>query len=187
MKEIILASASPRRKELLEQLHIPFSVSPSIVEEKIEGIATPADIVMLLALQKANDIAQKHKNAVVIGADTIVTYDGKILGKPHTEKEAHSMLRLLSGNIHEVYTGVAIVCDEEQLTFYERTEVTFYELTDEEIYDYIESGEPMDKAGAYGIQGLGAEFVKKINGDYFSVVGLPIARLKRHLKSIELL
>lgn len=187
MKEIILASSSPRRKELLEQLQIPFSILPSTIEEKIEGIATPADIVMLLALQKANDIAQKHKEAVVIGADTIVTYDEKILGKPTTEQEAYSMLHLLSGKTHEVFTGVAILYNEEQVTFYERTEVTFYDLTDEEIYSYIESGEPMDKAGSYGIQGLGAEFVKKINGDYFSVVGLPVARVKRQLKSMGML
>lgn len=187
MKKIVLASGSPRRKELLEQLQIPFSISVSTVEEKVEGITTPADIVILLALQKANDVAVKNKRSVVIGADTIVTYDGKILGKPKNEKDAYDMLRLLSGKTHEVYTGVAIVSAEKQETFYERTEVTFYELTDEEIYRYIESNEPMDKAGSYGIQGLGAEFVKKISGDYFSVVGLPVARVKRQLKAMGFL
>src|SRR5699024_6384024 len=116
------------------------------------------------------------------GADTIVTFKNNILGKPKTKQEAYEMLSLLSGKIHEVFTGVAMVYEDmKQEIFYERTEVTFYSLTDEEINNYIASEEPMDKAGAYGIQGLGASFVQKINGDYFSVVGLPVARVKREL------
>lgn len=181
MKEIILASASPRRKELMSQLHIPFTVQVSGVDEQIEGITTPADIARILALQKAKDIAIKNSDAVVIGADTVVSINGSVLGKPRNEEEAFNMLKQLSGNVHEVYTGVAILQGDEEISFHERTEVVFYPLTDEEILNYIRSGEPMDKAGSYGIQGLGAYFVQKINGDYFSVVGLPVARVKRSL------
>lgn len=181
MKEIILASASPRRSELMSQLDIPFSVQVSGVDEQIDGITTPADIARILALQKAKDISSKNRDAVVIGADTVVSIHESVLGKPSTVDEAFAMLKQLSGNVHEVFTGVAVVHGDDEYSFYERTEVVFYPLTDEEIHEYIQSGEPMDKAGAYGIQGIGAYFVQKINGDYFSVVGLPVARVKRTL------
>jgi septum formation protein len=187
MSKLILASASPRRKELLEQINVAFQVSVSDVEEVMEGLTRPEDIVVSLALQKAQDVARKFPHDAVLGADTIVTYGGSVLGKPKTKEEAYEMLRTLSGRTHEVFTGVAILCKDEQLSFFERTEVTFYELSDEEIRAYIESGEPMDKAGSYGIQGLGAMFVQKINGDYFSVVGLPIAKVYRELKQIGII
>ena len=118
----------------------------------------------------------------MVGSDTVVALDGKILGKPHSEKEAVEMLRSLSGRIHKVYTGVAIVCGDKVTSFFDETEVEFYPLTDEEIFDYVATGEPMDKAGAYGIQGRGAVLVKRINGDYFNVMGLPISKVYRELK-----
>ncbi len=182
-KPLILASASPRRKELLELVQIPFEIHVSEVEEKIEETASPAEVVMSLAAQKAADVAQHYPHAVVLGADTIVTYGARMLGKPNSKEEAAETLRVLSGNTHEVYTGVALVSGDETFTFYERTEVTFWKLSEEEIQAYVETGEPLDKAGSYGIQGKGAALVKKINGDYYSVVGLPVARIVRELRS----
>lgn len=182
-KPLILASASPRRKELLELVQIPFEIHVSEVEEKIDENASPAEVVMSLAVQKAADVAQHYPHAIVLGADTIVTYGSQMLGKPRSKEEAMETLRLLSGNVHEVYTGVAFVCGDKTFTFYERTEVTFWKLSEEEIQAYVETGEPLDKAGSYGIQGKGAALVKKINGDYYSVVGLPVARIVRELQS----
>ncbi|PGZ17191.1 Maf family protein [Bacillus cereus] len=185
MKKLILASGSPRRKELLELADVSFEIVVSEIEEKIGAYSSPADIVMSLALQKASAVAENHDECVVLGADTIVTYESRILGKPTDEKEAKEMLQLLSGKTHEVYTGVALISKEKTVTFYERTEVTFWELTEEEIDAYIASKEPLDKAGSYGIQGKGSIFVQHIQGDYYSVVGLPIARLVRELKQFD--
>lgn len=182
MKQLILASASPRRKELLEQVFISFNVVTSDIDEQFNPTHSPGQIVESLALQKATAVAKNHFNDIVLGADTIVTFDEQILGKPSNAIEAKEMLTLLSGKSHEVYTGVAIVTSEETLTFYEKTKVAFWHLSDQEIQQYISSGEPFDKAGAYGIQGFGAMFVKEIKGDYFSVVGLPIARTVRELQ-----
>ncbi|EMA6342800.1 nucleoside triphosphate pyrophosphatase [Bacillus cytotoxicus] len=185
MKKLILASGSPRRKELLELANVPFEVVVSEVEETIGAYSSPADIVMALALQKASAVAETHEESIVLGADTIVTYDSHILGKPKDAAEAKEMLQLLSGKTHEVYTGVALISKEKTVTFYERTEVTFWELTEEEIDVYIATKEPLDKAGSYGIQGKGAIFVQQIQGDYYSVVGLPIARLVRELQQFN--
>ncbi|KFN01506.1 septum formation inhibitor Maf [Bacillus clarus] len=185
MKKLILASGSPRRKELLELANVPFEIVVSEIEETIGAYSSPSDIVMSLALQKATAVAEKHGDHVVLGADTIVTYESRILGKPADEEEAKGMLQLLSGKTHEVYTGVALISKEKTVTFYERTEVAFWELTEEEIDDYITSKEPFDKAGSYGIQGKGSIFVHHIQGDYYSVVGLPIARLVRELKQFD--
>ncbi|EEL49112.1 MULTISPECIES: Maf family protein [Bacillus cereus group] len=185
MKKLILASGSPRRKELLELADVSFEIVVSEIEETIGAYSSPADIVMSLALQKASAVAENHDECVVLGADTIVTYESRILGKPTDEKEAKEMLQLLSGKTHEVYTGVALISKEKTVTFYERTEVTFWELTEEEIDAYIASKEPLDKAGSYGIQGKGSIFVQHIQGDYYSVVGLPIARLVRELKQFD--
>ncbi|MEY8348686.1 septum formation inhibitor Maf [Bacillus cereus] len=185
MKKLILASGSPRRKELLELADVSFEIVVSEIEETIGAYSSPADIVMSLALQKASAVAENHDECVVLGADTIVTYESRILGKPADEKEAKEMLQLLSGKTHEVYTGVALISKEKTVTFYERTEVTFWELTEEEIDAYIASKEPLDKAGSYGIQGKGSIFVQHIQGDYYSVVGLPIARLVRELKQFD--
>lgn len=182
--KLILASGSPRRKELLQQLHLPFSIQVSDLEETFNEQDSPENIVMLLALQKAQEVAKNHFSSYVLGADTVVVSEGRILGKPVDEQDAISTLQSLSGKPHQVMTGVAIIFGTNIVNFYERTDVTFWELTQSEIERYVKSGEPMDKAGSYGIQGLGAAFVKEIHGDYFSVVGLPLARTIRELRSI---
>lgn len=184
MKRLILASGSPRRKELLNNLQTPFEISVSDIEEVVDPQLVPEQVVMSLAEQKARDVAKKYPNDFVLGADTIVVYDHQILGKPKDKQESYTMLKLLSGQVHEVLTGVAIIVGEDAVTFFERTEVEFWELTDEEIWKYINSGEPADKAGSYGIQELGSVLVKRISGDYFSVVGLPISRTIRELQKL---
>ncbi|AQX53605.1 septum formation inhibitor Maf [Bacillus sp. VT 712] len=181
-KELILASGSPRRKELLQQLHIPFSVHVSNVDEKVNHNYSPSEVVMDLALQKASDVATLYPNHIVLGSDTVVVYKDSILGKPASEAEAVKTLEMLSGKKHQVLTGVALVEGEQVQTFYEKTDVEFWPLTVDEITQYVRTGEPMDKAGSYGIQGLGAMFVKSIQGDYFSVVGLPLSRTIRELR-----
>jgi len=179
---LILASGSPRRKELLENVNIPFDVVVSEVEEVVDESLTPSEVVKSLALQKAHDVAVKYPDSVVLGSDTVVVYEEQILGKPENEEDSYRMLKMLSGHTHHVLTGVAIISDKETTTFYEKTEVTFWELSDQEIRTYIASGEPADKAGSYGIQQLGSSLVKRINGDYFAVVGLPVARTIRELR-----
>lgn len=187
MQEIILASASPRRKELLEQVGIACRVVPSEVEEKITTVV-PKDVVMELSAQKAEEVAGRMKEpCVVLGADTIVSVNGKIFGKPSDVQQAKEMLLELQGTTHQVYTGVTLIWIGEQKiqkreTFYEMTEVTFYPMTEKEIMAYIRTGEPMDKAGAYGIQGRSAIYIEKIKGDYNNVVGLPVASVYRHLR-----
>lgn len=191
---VILASASPRRKELLEQAGISFTIMPSSAEEKpIED--TPNVIAENLAFTKANDIYQQLKkekkdNFIVIGADTIVHYNNDILGKPEDEQEAYDMLSMLSDRTHQVYTGVCIIYKGESgkqvEIFSERTNVTFYPITSYEIKNYIETGDPLDKAGSYGIQGPFAIHIREIKGDYNNVVGLPIAKLYQTLKSMNL-
>ncbi|RXI98406.1 septum formation inhibitor Maf [Anaerobacillus alkaliphilus] len=185
MKKLILASGSPRRKQLLEQGQLQFSISTSTVDETITEPLNPEEVVEQLSLRKAQDVFSRFDDSIIIGADTIVSINGTILGKPKDEEEAFQMLQQLSGNEHDVYTGVAILSKEKTIVFHERTIVSFWELTTAEIEDYISSGEPFDKAGSYGIQGLGALFVKKINGDYFNVVGLPLARTVRELQNFQ--
>lgn len=176
MKHIILASGSPRRKEILDLAELDFGVMPSNAEE-ITTKTAPHEVVMELALIKAKDIYEKtDKQSMVVGADTLVAYQGQILGKPADKEDAKRMLFMLSGQTHEVYTGVCVIEDGEAKTFYEETKVTFYEISEDEIDHYIETGEPMDKAGSYGIQGKAAVFIKGIEGDYYNVVGFPIAR-----------
>ncbi|MDD6702952.1 MAG: Maf family protein [Clostridiaceae bacterium] len=182
MTDIILASASPRRSELMTLAGFRFDVICADIDEIVPEKALPQEVVMSLALQKAQAVAKDHRKSAVVGSDTVVALDGKILGKPRSEKEAAEMLRSLSGRIHKVFTGVAIICGEKVTSFFEETEVEFYPLTDQEILDYVATGEPMDKAGAYGIQGRGAVLVKRINGDYFNVMGLPISKVYRELK-----
>ena len=197
MKNIILASGSPRRRELLKQIGLDFQIMVSDCDESTSE-TEPEDYVKSLSRLKALSVASKiaegtlvpdtpsENGYLVIGADTIVVHGGNILGKPKDEADAFSMLRSLSGDTHCVYTAVTVVdtADGAATTFAERTEVTMYELGDSEIWDYIHSGEPMDKAGSYGIQGKGAVLVEKINGDYFNVVGLPISRLSRVLSAL---
>ena len=232
---LVLASASPRRRELLSQIGLEFTVMPSTKEENAKTTEAGA-LVQELSRQKAVDIweqlsggqgqnpdanqeqlsdanqeqnpdenrgqisdadqeqisdemrepnlnGKRQPELLVIGADTVVCCEGKILGKPHSREAAAEMLTALQGRSHEVYTGVTLYSQSEAVTFFECTQVEFYPMTEAEISDYIDSKEPMDKAGAYGIQGLGARFVKGIRGDYNNVVGLPIGRLYQELKS----
>lgn len=208
---LVLASASPRRRELLSQIGLEFTVMPSTKEENAKTTEAGA-LVQELSRQKAVDIweqlsggqgqnpdadqeqisektqepnlnGKRQPELLVIGADTVVCCEGKILGKPHDREAAVEMLTALQGRSHEVYTGVTLYHQRETVTFFECTQVEFYPMTEAEISDYIDSKEPMDKAGAYGIQGLGARFVKDIRGDYNNVVGLPVGRLYQELKS----
>ncbi|WP_227396737.1 Maf family protein [Jeotgalibacillus aurantiacus] len=178
---IILASQSPRRKELMQHLNLPFTVIPSSFDESSVLEASPKQTVETLAEEKARAVAANYPEHIVIGCDTVV-YDQKILGKPADQNQAREMLRSLSGNTHTVYTGVSIHKGSNVKTFTEAVDVTFWPLSDQEIEDYILTSDPYDKAGAYGIQTGGSLFVKKIDGDYYAVVGLPISRLKRELK-----
>lgn len=186
MYNIILASGSPRRKEILEQVGIPFTVQASNKEEIITE-SEPVNIVKDLASMKANDIAEKAKvNDVIIGCDTIVAYNNQIMGKPKDEEDAKRMLQLLQDDVHEVFTGVSViikmiaddgsVCDKE-INFAVETKVYVNAMTEEQIEAYVETKEPMDKAGAYAVQGKFAAHIKKLDGDYYNVVGLPISRL----------
>jgi septum formation protein len=184
LSNLILASGSPRRKELLQQIQLSFSIEVSHADETFPQDLQPDEVVMELSKRKAASVAAGHPGAFVIGSDTVVVHDGAILGKPEDSSHAKEMLRKLSGSTHSVYTGVAIVKDEQEKMFYKKTDVTFWELTEEEIDTYAASGEPLDKAGGYGIQGLGAFLVKEIRGDYFSVVGLPISQVYRSLKEM---
>lgn len=185
---MILASQSPRRYELLKLITEDFSVLPAQGEEVVpEGLA-PDEVVQSLAQQKAREIRALYKNnpsEVIIAADTVVAIDGKILGKPKDAFDAADMLSLLSGRVHSVFTGVCVIDGERERVFAEETKVEFYELTTEEIRAYIATGEPMDKAGAYGIQEKGAMLVKRIDGDYYNVMGLPVGRLSRLLRGLE--
>ena len=208
---LVLASASPRRRELLSQIGLEFTVMPSTKEENAKTTKAGA-LVQELSRQKAVDIweqlsggqgqnpdadqeqiseetqepnlnGKQQPELLVVGADTVVCCEGKILGKPHSREAAAEMLTALQGRSHEVYTGVTLYSQSETVTFFECTQVEFYPMTEVEISEYIDSKEPMDKAGAYGIQGLGARFVKGIRGDYNNVVGLPVGRLYQELKS----
>ena len=189
MRKLIMASQSPRRREILEQVGFDFSVIPSDVEEKPGG-TLPDEVVIELSLQKAMDVYQKNNdNVVVIGADTVVSVDNKIMGKPADRDEAFLMLKTLQGRTHQVYTGVSLVWDHEdngdkfgQFSFCECTYVTFFPMTDREIREYISTGECDDKAGSYAIQGICAKYISKIDGDYNNVVGLPVARLYQEMK-----
>lgn len=177
----ILASASPRRKELLALAVKDFEIVPSKIPEIVPDGLEVEKHSEYLAKLKANDIAKDFKDAVVIGADTSVILGNEILGKPKDREDAKRMLKMLSGNIHKVITGCAVVKNGVCESFSVTTEVEFFELTDKEIEDYLNTDEPYDKAGSYGIQALGGLFVSAIKGDYFNVVGLPIAHLKRFL------
>lgn len=181
--DIILASRSPRRRELLGQMGLKgFKIVSPDVDEHVEGNPSPAQLVEELSLRKARAVAAGADGEdLVIAADTVVALDGAVLGKPEDERAAFAMLSALSGNRHRVYTGVTVMRGDQAVTEHEETLVTFRELEPEEIEHYIATGEPMDKAGAYGIQGLGALLVSGIQGDYFNVMGLPVFRLGRML------
>ncbi len=180
---IILASQSPRRQELLKLITRDFEIKVSNVDETLPDKITPKEAVMYLSKIKAEPFADS--NDIVIGADTVVALDGKILGKPKSEENAKEMLRFLSGRTHSVFTGVTLASGKKTKTFAVETKVKFFELTNEEIDAYIKTKEPFDKAGAYGIQGYGSLLVEKIDGDYFNVVGLPVSTLARELKAFK--
>lgn len=184
MKTIILASASPRRKELLKRIGLKFKVDPSNYEENISSELEPHELAKSLSLEKAKLVAKKHMNALVIAADTFIVFEGKILGKPRTETEAKEMLETISGRQHSVITGFTIIDTENNKALSKAVETKVYirKLSSNEIDAYVESKEPLDKAGAYAIQGLGSVIVEKIEGDYFNVIGLPLSALTESLK-----
>lgn len=179
--KIILASASPRRRELLSLITTDFEVTTADVDETTDENETAENTVMMLSSKKASAVSVLNRGRIVIGADTIVVCDGKILGKPESRENAKEMLRMLSGRTHQVLTGVTITDGEKTETFFVASDVTFFDLTDEEISAYVETGESDDKAGSYGIQGKGSLLVEKICGDYFNIVGLPVSVLNKKL------
>lgn len=184
MKTIILASASPRRKELLEKIGLNFEIEPGGCEEVADTGLEAHELALKLSREKAEVIARKHPNAIVIAADTVVLLGDKILGKPHSQAEAGKMLRSLSGKSHNVITSFTIIDTDKKKILSKSVETKVYirKLNPKEIDAYIKSGEPLDKAGAYAIQGLGSLIVEKIEGDYFNVVGLPLGSLAEALK-----
>jgi septum formation protein len=190
VKKIILASESPRRKKLLQQINLVFDVQVSSVDETFDPDLPASEIVQQLALRKALDIAQKNNNVLIIGADTIVVFEDEILEKPASSSQARQMLQQLSGRTHQVQTGIALCKVDasqnitDRLTFVEKTNVTFGNLDSNGIETYVASGNPMDKAGGYGIQdNFGAIFVKRIEGDYYNVVGFPLHSFYNIMKS----
>lgn len=188
MKTIILASGSPRRRELLSQIGLEYVVMVSDADETTSK-NLPYDVVMELSMKKAKAVYDKldehtKNDSIVIGADTIVSFNDKILLKPESEQEAYETLTALSGQVHQVYTGVSIVSGTQIHSFFEKTDVEFYKLSEQEIKEYIRTKDPMDKAGSYGIQGMFARYVKGIKGDYNNVVGLPVGRLYQELKGL---
>ena len=184
MKKIILASASPRRKEILEITGMEFEVCPGDYEEDLNLSMHPEELSRFLSRKKAECVSDKHDNAIIIAADTFISFNDKILGKPHNEKEAEKMLVMLSGEKHSVITGFTVLDTGSNKIMSKSvvTNVYLRTLTSSEITAYIKSKEPLDKAGAYAIQGLGAVFIEKIEGDYFNVVGLPLFALAECLK-----
>ncbi|MBQ1771666.1 MAG: septum formation inhibitor Maf [Clostridia bacterium] len=185
--DIILASASPNRKELLERIGLPFSVVISHVVENVSSSLPTGEYVTELARQKAESVAADYPDACVIGADTVVDLDGTILGKPHTPENAKAYLSAMQGREHLVYTGVAVTVHGKTIVDVEKTSVTFAPMSGEEIEWYVATGDPLEKAGAYGIQGPAGLFVSAIRGDYFNVVGLPIHLLYRMLQKSDVL
>lgn len=171
--KLVLASKSPRRSEILKNAGVDFTVRVADADETIAEGTKPEDAVVFLAARKAMAV-EREKDETVLGADTVVVLDNKILGKPRDREDAFNMLKQLSGRVHSVFTGVCAINDSGSITFAEETKVEFYRLTDEEINTYIDSGDCYDKAGSYGIQGLASKFIRGIIGDYFNVVGLPI-------------
>lgn len=187
-RNIILASASPRRKELLLQIGIRPEIVVSHVIEKVTS-DVPSEVVMELAAQKAMDVAKNvEPGTLVIGSDTVVAIDGRILGKPGTHEEAYQMIRMLAGRSHQVYTGVCLIrkgeTQDKTTTFFDETDVDVYPMTEEEIREYAMSEEPMDKAGAYGVQGFFARYIKGLRGSYANVMGLPVSRLYQEMKKL---
>lgn len=187
-KRLILASGSPRRRELLDKFGINYEILPAQGEESAPPELTPGERVKALAAQKAEEVAQRLNDpaAVILAADTLVELDGEVLGKPGTAERAQTMLRALSGREHRVWSGVCIREGEKVLAESECTSVHFRALSDAEIQAYIATGEPLDKAGAYGYQGLASLFVERIEGDFFNVMGLPVCRMGQMLREFDI-
>ena len=182
MTRIILASKSPRRRELMEMLKLPFEIIVSDIDEQIDYDNDLVREIEKLSFRKADAVYQENKDALVIGSDTIVKIGNDVLGKPKSVEQAKEMLRELSDNTHEVVTGVTIICNDQVETFSSVAKVTFYPLSEEEIDEYVKTNEPMDKAGSYAIQGDGAKFIRSIEGDFYTIVGLPVGELYHRLK-----
>ncbi|QWB99915.1 septum formation protein Maf [Mycoplasmatota bacterium] len=181
---VILASQSPRRKELIKMLNIEAITMPSRIEEVIDETLSHEEMVMDLAYQKASDIFRDHKDDLVLGFDTLVILGDKIMGKPKDKQEARMYLKELSGRTHRVITGCAFIKKGHSSSFYSSADVTFYPMTDHEIEEYIDTKEPFDKAGAYGIQGYGSKYIQSIYGDYYAIVGFPVSKIYRELKEV---
>ena len=185
MKKLILASQSPRRKELLEKCGIPFTCEPADIDETIDDSRDLSEEIKRLSLAKAAVILKKHPEAVVVGSDTIVAVDGRVLGKPKDRMEARKMLKMLSGHTHQVITGLSVLSSSRQFQDVSISHVTFAPLSDEEIDAYVSSGECDDKAGAYAIQGGAGKFITRIDGDYYAIMGLPLNSVYEELKNIS--
>lgn len=181
MKQLILASASPRRREILDRLGITYTVCPAQNEAEADPSLTAEEAILQVARSKAEDVAKEHPRECVLGADTAVVIDGVILGKPQSEEDAKAMLRRLSGRTHHVITAVWVCGDGFDRGFADVAEVEFYPMSEKDIDDYVATKEPMDKAGSYGIQGFGARYIRGMNGDFYTVMGLPAGRLYRFL------
>ena len=182
-KKLVLASASPRRSEILSVAGFEFDIIPSKAEEISEGLP-PEEAARVNALLKAKDVMNKSSDGVVSGADTVVTIDGEILGKPKDREDAFNMLKSLSGRKHYVVTGYAVISEDFEISAFCSTEVVFRKLSDKEIYAYIDTLEPMDKAGSYAIQEKGSLFIESMTGDFFNVVGLPVSEIAEILKKL---
>lgn len=185
LKSIILASQSPRRRELMLLMNVPFSSENPQIEETVDPSLPIEKAIEKIAIDKALDVFKRHPQAIVIGSDTVVVLDGKVMGKPADDEDAVRMLKELSGKTHKVITGVCLISDEEKIVFHSSAKVTFYPLEEAQIRNYVSNSLPLDKAGAYGIQDRGALFIKGIEGDYYTIMGLPIAEVNRRLKKMN--
>nr|WP_090866437.1 Maf family protein [Oceanobacillus limi] len=186
MKSLILASSSPRRQELLNQVNIPFTIRKQTFDESLIRTSDPVEKVQQLAKSKGENVSLLKENEVILSADTVVSYKQQIFEKPKNQEDAYNMLSTLCGNTHAVYTGYMIRSSEHHVIRVEKTEVEFWNLTEQEMNWYLSTTEPYDKAGGYGIQQIGAMFVKKIKGDYFNVVGLPLSTVVRDLRDFSI-
>lgn len=184
MKKIILASQSPRRKELLEKTGYTFEIEAADIDETIDQSNTLTEEIKRLSHCKAEHVLQHHPDSLVIGSDTIVTIDGRILGKPADKEDALRMLRSLSGRTHQVITGLCMISCQKEYLDVSISDVTFAEMTEDEIEKYVNTGEPMDKAGAYAIQGIASRYITGISGDYYAIMGLPLCMVYEELKNI---
>lgn len=186
MKNIVLASQSPRRKELLEKCKVSFICDPANIDETLKKDVSLLDAIQDLSLRKASAVLERHPDSLIIGSDTIVVLNDKVLGKPQNDTDAFEMLKELQGNTHEVITGIAFISDKRTYTDVSVSKVTFSSMSDDEIKEYISTGECNDKAGSYGIQGFGGKYITNIDGDYYSIMGLPLNKVYEELKNISL-